>query len=270
AAVAGALDRLRGALSAPDVQTPQDVARVVGQQRRQGGALGGLFGSLSGDDVAAGALLLALNEFRSDVGGGRPYAADLALLQKFTGNDPRMNRALNRLAPYAASGVLNRQALQTELGGLMGDVVKSEMTGQDISVQKDAEKRYARLVKAGNIDAVQGTSSAATVARAQILLDSGHVKAATQLLETLQGPAAGAVQPWMRDATAYDVASDASDNLTEGILYDVASSGSVSVQSVVEKIKSGLGLASVPYVSPALTQGAQGGGDTVAPESVLP
>ena len=270
AAAERALARLQAAMAAPDVQTPQDIARVVAGQRRQSGALNSLFGSLGGDDVAAGAMLLALNEFRGDVNSGRPYAEDLAVLQKFTGNDPRMNRALSRLAPYAATGVLNRRALQAELGGLLVDVIKAEMTGQDISVQQDAQARYARLVKAGNLAAVQGSSSAATVARAQILLDEGNVAGATELLETLQGPAAGVVQPWMQQATAYNATSTAGDSLTQGILYNLSSVGATSAQTVMEEIKESLGMATVPYVSPALTVGQRGGGDTVAPTSLFP
>ena len=270
AAAAQALQRLKDALAAPDVQTRADVARVVNQQRQRSSTLNGLFGSVSGKDVAAAAMLLALNEFRSDVYGGRPYASDLAVLQKFTGSDPGMNRALNRLAPYAESGVMSRTALQAELGGLMGDVIKSEMSGQSLSVQEDAKKRYERLVKAGNWAGIQGDSSAATVARAQIMIDEGHVREATQLLNTLQGPSASAVQPWMKDATNYNIANDASDNLTAGIVNDMTTVGMDSVQNVMEKIKRSLGVATVPFMSPAMTQNAHGGADVIAPESVLP
>ncbi len=269
-AASQALKRLRDALASPDVQTQADVARAVDRQRQQSSALNGLFGSVSGSDVAAAAMLLALNEFRSDVYSGRPYAADLAVLQKFVGNDPSMQRALARLAPYAQNGVMSRKALSVELGGLMGDVIKSEMSGQSISVQQDAQKRYERLVKSGDFRGIKGDSSAATVARAQILLDEGHVRMATQLLNTLQGQEAQTVQPWMQDATDYDIANNASDNLSQGIVNSITTVGMDSVQTVMEKLKRSLGIEVVPYMSPSLTQGAHGGAGVIAPESILP
>ncbi len=144
-AVSQSVARLRTRLASPDVHSQQDVDRVIGEARSNDKTLDSMFGSVKKEDVEAGAMLLVLNEFRSDVDNDRPYADDLMLLKKFAGNDPRMNRALQHLAPYAESGVLNRQALQAELQGLAGDIVTAQLQGQDVSVQDAAKKRYDRL-----------------------------------------------------------------------------------------------------------------------------
>jgi uroporphyrinogen-III synthase len=266
AAVSQSIDKLRAQLSSPDVHSPADVDRVVGEARSNDKTLDNMFGSLKKEDVEAGAMLLVLNEFRSDVNNNRPYADDLSLLRKFTGEDPRMNRALQRLAPYAQSGVMNRQALQAELTGLGGDIVTAQLQGQDISVQDAAKKRLERLERAGNTGDIKGATPDAVVARAQVMLDKGDVKGAMRELEQLNGPAATAAQPFMENATGYEVADRSSDDLTEGLLQTVSSAGTDSAQDLLGMLKDSLGQA-VPYISPALTRGGNGGAGIVAPDS---
>jgi len=251
AAVSQSIDRLRSLLSAPDVHSPEDVDRVVNEARSNDKTLNSMFGGLKGNDIEAGAMLLALNEFRGDVSNNRPYAQDLALLKKLTGNDPRMNRALQHLAPYAESGVLNRQALQSELKGLAGDIVTAQLQGQDISVQAAAKKRLERLERAGNVDEIKGENPDAVVARAQVMLDKGDVKGAMRELQQLNGPSANAARPWMTSATDYVVADQSSDELTQGVLEEVSGGGAASVESLADMIKESAGGGSTPYVIPA-------------------
>jgi uroporphyrinogen-III synthase len=236
AAISGALDRLRTALSDPNVRSPGDVARTVDNARDQDKTLNSLFGSVKGRDVGAAAMLLALNEFRGDINGDRPYAQDLALLKKLTGDDPRMNRALENLAPYAENGVMNRQALQTELGGLAGDIVTAQLQGEDISVQDAAKKRFARLSRASNVNQIQGSTPDAVVARAQLMLDKGDTRGAMRELEKLNGASADAARPWMTNAANTVEADQSSDELTQGVLQEVSGVGGASMQSLLSML----------------------------------
>lgn len=267
-AVLQSIARLRAQLASPDVHSQQDVDRVIGAARSNDKTLDSMFGSVKSEDVEAGTMLLVLNEFRSDVGNNRPYADDLALLKKFTGDDPRMNRALQKLAPYAENGVMNRQALQAELKGLAGDIVTAQMQGQDISVQEAAKKRFDRLAAAGNVDDISGDAAdtPAVVARAQVMLDKGDVKGAMRELEKLNGASAQTARPFMDNATENIVAEHSSDDLTQGLLQEISSgsgSGISSVDDLMNMIK-GIGVQSTPYVSPALTKG-NGGAGVLAP-----
>ena len=265
AAVSQSLDRLRALLSGPDVRRPEDIDRVVGEARKDDPALNSMLGSVKGSDVEAAAMLLVLNEFRSNVSNQRPYAADLALLKKFAGDDPRMNRSLAHLAPYAESGVMSREALQAELKGLAGDIVTAQLQGQDVSVQQAALKRLDRLSRAGNINQIKGETPDAVVARAQVMLDKGDVKGAVRELQSLNGDAAQVARPWMENADGYVVADRSSDDLTQSLLQEVSGSGVTSVQGLMSTLKESIGGPSVPYISPALTRGATGGKDVLAP-----
>ena len=264
AAVSQALGRLNVLLSSPDVRSPEDVDRVVSRARGDDRTLDGLFGSVKGTDVGAAAMLLALNEFRSDVSGNRPYADDLALLRKLSGDNPRMNRALQHLAPYAESGVMNRQTLQAELKGLAADIVTAEVQGQDISVRDAASKRLQRMSRASAPDDIKGTSPDAVVARAQVLLDKGDVKGAMRELQRLDGPSAEAARPWLNNAANYVIADQSSDELTQGVLQGVSGVGGASIESLVDMLKESISGASVPYISsPVLTK--DGGSGVVSP-----
>ena len=262
--VSEALGRLRSLLASPDVRSPADVDRAVSQARSTDKTLDDLFGSVKREDVGAAAMLLALNAFRSDISGNRPYAEDLALLKKLSGDNPRMNRALQHLAPYAASGVMSPQTLQVELQGLAKDIVLAQVQGQDVSVRDAAVKRLERLSRAGKTGAIVGATPDAVVARAQILLDKGDVRGAMNELQRLSGPSAEAARPWMNNATNYVIADQSSDELTQGVLQAMSGAGGLPVGDLVRRLKESLGGTSVPYLSPALRNGS-GGAGVVAP-----
>lgn len=268
AAASQALDYLRSLLSDPNVRSPEDVNRAVGQARSNNKILDSLFGSVQAQDVGAAAMLLALNEFRSDISGNRPYADDLTLLKKLAGNDPRMNRALQHLAPYAESGIMNRQALQAELGGLAGDIVTAQIQGRDVSVQEAARRRFERLTRAGRIDKIQGATPDAVVARAQIMLDKGDVKGAMQELERLNGPSAQAARPWMNNAANYVIANQSSEELTQGVLQEISGTDGASMDDLISLIKQSMG-GPEPY-SPPLPKGSNGIGNISAPIGTAP
>lgn len=261
-----AVATLRGLLLTPGLNKEEDISRSVEAASAKDPALGAMLSSAKKEDYAAAALLLVLNEFRSNVDGQRPYKEDLALLKKFSGDDPYMNRAIQRLAPYAESGVISRDALQAELKGLAGDIVTAGVQGKDVSVKAAAEKRVEKLLLAGSASKVEGASPEAVVARAQIYLDQGDVKAAMRELQRLDGPSADIARPWMGGASQYVTADGAADDLARGLMEGVAKNGPLSLQKLIDGIKNAVEGTSAPYVSPALRGGAAGGG-VIAPKN---
>jgi uroporphyrinogen-III synthase len=231
---------------------PNAVNAAVDAARQHDAGLKGLLGSVAVKDLAAAAMLLTLNEFRSNIDNHRPYAQDLAVLEKFAGNDPVMNKSLQKLAPYAEKGVMSRDALQTEFKGLAGDIVTAKLQGADLSVKDQALKRLRRLVKIRKTDDVEGKSPDAVVARAQIMLNKGDVKGAVAQLKTLEGEPAQVAQPWVENASGYVAANESSDALMQSILQAMSGEESVSLQGIISAVKSKISGPSVPYVSPSL------------------
>ncbi|MFH1158780.1 MAG: uroporphyrinogen-III synthase [Pseudomonadota bacterium] len=269
-AVTQSLNTLRTLLAAtPD--KPEEINASIEAARRRDRTLNSLLGSVRGKDLAAAAMLLTLNEFRSNVNRNRPYENDLALLQKFVGNDPGMNRSLRRLAPYAEKGVMSREALQTEFGGLATDIVTAKLRGQDVSVQERALRRFDRLSRAGRADDIKGGNTEAVTARAQLLLDQGDVKGAMQELRALEGAPAQAAEPWMDNAAGYVIADQSSDDLTQSLLQGVMGNTGFSVPTLFTEIKENvLHMPYVPYVSSSFKEGSANSSGALAPASSMP
>jgi uroporphyrinogen-III synthase len=265
-AVTQSMGTLRELLASSSGDHPEEFNRSVEKARKKDPTLNSLLGSVKKEDLAAGAMLLVLNEFRSNVDNHRPYVQDLALLQKFAGNDPAMNRALRRLAPYAERGVMSREALQGALKGVAGDIVTAKLQGKDVSVQEAARQRLEVLSQTGDAQAVKGETTEAVVARAQLLLDKGDVKGAIRELQALDGAAAQTAEPWMDNAAGYVVAGPTSDDLTQGMLQSMSGEDNFSVSGLMDLIKESLQGPSVPYISPALTKGGDGGKNVVVPK----
>lgn len=263
-AVARSMESVHAIMASSQNARTEDINRSLETARAQDPTLNAMLGDVKKEDLAAAGMLLVLGEFRSNVSASRPYAEDLALLKRFAGNNPAVNRALQRLAPYAESGVMNRAALQDELKGLAGDIVTAELQGKDISVQDAARARLDRLSRAAQATDVKGRTPDAVVARAQILLDQGNVNGAIRELQSLNGPSAEAAQPWVNNAGAYMAVDRSSDDLTEGFVESFAKDSNMSVQGLVDTIKETLFGSSAAYVSPGLTRG-KGRGNVLAP-----
>jgi uroporphyrinogen-III synthase len=254
AAVAQSLKALR-ALLASSPGNPEAINAAVGKARKTDPTLNSMLGSVGGKDLAAAAMLLTLNEFRNNIDNHRPYADDLALLGKFSGNDPEINKALQRLSPYAQKGVMSRETLQNEFKALAADIVMAKIEGRDVSIREQALQRLDKLSQAGRIDDVKGQDTEAVVARAQLLLNQGDVKGAMHELQKLDSASAQAAGPWMENASEYVVADQSSDDVMQGILQSMYGGSGLSMESILSSLKDAIKGPSVPYISPALKKG---------------
>lgn len=274
-ATAKALQSLRGALSSSAADR-EGMGRAVERARADDPALQAVMGHVEPKDLGAAAMLLMLNEFRGNVGGGRPFQEDLALMQKLAGNDPELQASLQKLAPYAKNGVLSSATLQGEFKGLAGDIVMAKLQGEDLSVQEKALKRLDKLVKVRRIDDIEGKSTDAVVARAQLMLDRGDVQGALHELQALEGAPAEAAAPWMQQAAGSLMAGQSADLMTQALMGQLASGGDFSVESLIGTVKDALSGGgesvfggdggaggTVPYMSPSFQQ--KGGVGGLAP-----
>ena len=175
-------------------------------------------GSVDRKNLTAAAMLMGLSELRSAMGRQQPYKEDLALVRRIAGNDPALQKSLDRLAPYAERGVLSRETLQKEFRGLAGDIVMAKLQGEDLSVKEKMMQRMAKFVKLRRIDDIEGETVDARVARAQKMIDTGDIRGAIVELQKLEGAPRAAADPWMDEARGSVIAQDASDALSHTIV----------------------------------------------------
>lgn len=148
-------------------------------------------------DLSAAAMLLAMTQMRSNLNRAQPFAEDLSILQELVGqDDPELTAAINRLAPYAESGVLTPEGLSNQLKGVTGDIISSAIRGEDVSIKNKIMARIGQILSVQKDgEPIIGIKEQAIVARAQTALDKGDVKTALQELNKLEGKAANSADP---------------------------------------------------------------------------
>lgn len=219
----------------------QGFSTAVQKARTQDPVLNSMLGSVSPQDMEAAAMLLLMGEFRGNLNTGRSFDEDLAVVSRLAGSDPKLQQSLARLAPYAKSGVLNREGLQKEFKGLAMDIVNAKVAGQDANVQQRAQARLNALVKVRKVDTLDGPSTDAVVNRAQALLDRGDINGAVRELQSLQGPSAEAAAPFIAQAQGTMAAQQSSDMLMNAVLGQLAAGGGVSLEGLKGLVTNSLG-----------------------------
>jgi len=152
---------------------------------------------VTGRDLSAAAMLLAMTGMRENMNRAEPFADDLAILQQLVGDDdPELTAAINRLAPYAENGILTPEGISNELRGVTGDIVAAALRGENVSIQDQIMARLGQILSVEkNGEPVLGIKEQAIVARAQQALDRGDVQEALTELQKLDGGAADAANP---------------------------------------------------------------------------
>jgi len=254
-AVAAMMARLQGLMGLAQGDQAA-LGKAVDQARQKDPTLNKLTDGMSARDLGAAALLLTLNELRANMNSERAFEQDLAIVQKFAGNDPAMQQALQNLAPYARSGVLSKETLQKEFRGIAADIVMAKLRGEDAGVRERVLDRLGKYAKVRKVDDIQGDSVDAVVARAEKMLDQGNVRGAIQELQTLEGAPAETAQPWMNQAAGNVMADDATALMMQKLMQQMSGMSGGSVEGVfndiIRQLKGGSSL--VPYVSPGATQ----------------
>lgn len=146
-------------------------------------------------DAAAAAL--AVSTLAEAAGGSRPFAEELAGLQRVLPASP----SLRALEPLARLGAPTRAGLAVQFGNLAG---RAASASRNPGAEADlfARLRYAlsSIVSIRHVGSTRGSTPDATLARAQVLLDEGDVEGAVAALDALPDPAREVLAPWFAAA----------------------------------------------------------------------
>jgi uroporphyrinogen-III synthase len=226
----GMMGRLRQVMAgAPN--DPEGLSKAVEQAQKSDPTLQKIMGGVAPKDLGAAAMLLTMNELRGNIGGGQSFESDLKIIEKYASDDPEMQAALKRVAPYARSGVLSRQHLQKDFRNIAADIVMAKLQGEDASVRERVMQRLSKYAKMRKIDDIQGDSVDATVARAELLIDQGDIKGAIRELQSLEGPPAETASAWVQQAEGHVAADDSSQVLLQTVLGMLGNGGGSGVFS---------------------------------------
>ena len=202
-----ALRDLSNVLSDIDIKTVQTerVDSVLEGARAQSSALSETMDGVPVQDLKAAAMLLAMTQFRDSLNrDNQPFNNDMTVLKSLVSEDDiELQEALDKLAPYARSGILTPSGLTNEFKSLSGDVVIASLKGEDVSI---TERTTARINKLFQIEKdgelVTGTPTQTTLNSAENKLAQNDIQGAIVTLGNLEGPAAKLVRPWIAKAQA--------------------------------------------------------------------
>lgn len=194
----------------------------------QNRALGQALNNLSARDVSAGAMLLALYQFRTIIGREEPFERDLALLRRLTSAaDPALGQSLAKLEPYASTGILSPETLSAELSGLAGEIAMAGVSGQELSVTDRIMSRLKNLlsIKKDGEPVSTEEQDKQLVAQAQQRFARGDVRGALRNLQQLNPQAAETARPVTEKANAYVEALNAQDMLVMTLIGRLSTAG---------------------------------------------
>lgn len=220
-ATTGELSNILGGLGGQDEAT---VNAALEEARAQDPALAESFDGVPQDDLKAAALLLTMTQLRSTLNRpGESFAEDLGLLRNLVGEDNlALSQSIEKLAPHADAGILTPAGLSDELKTLTGEIVVASLKGEEVGIKDRAKARLNNLLqveKDGEL--VTGTETQAAVVQAQNALGSGDLASAIAQIQSLDGPSAAVVGPWLQKAQAAMAAGDLKQTLS-GVLSSSA------------------------------------------------
>jgi len=198
-----AVDELRGIVTGLQGRMDQ-MDSALNAAKSQNDALSSTLSNVTGRDLSAAAMLLALTQLRTAVDRQAPFADDLALLRDVAASsDPALAASIDKMAPYAQTGVMSPEALKKQLQGLSNDIITAKLKGEDVSLKDRIMARLQGLftLKKDGMP-ITGGQEREMIARASTQLDNNDVAGAMATLQQLQGPAAEVAAPWQSQAQA--------------------------------------------------------------------
>lgn len=190
---------------------------ALANAQKENGALAETIGKVSATDLTAAAMLLALNQFRNSLDRQEPLGGDIALLKSVINPDenPELAESIDRMEPFAASGIMSSQGLSTELKGLAGDIVEARLRGDNASWQDIMQARLQQIlnIKKDGVP-VMGTQEQKLVAVAQQQLKDGDVAGAKATLEQLPAPSRNVAMPVIQKAEQNILARQVESQIT--------------------------------------------------------
>lgn len=243
------ISNLKNILLNASQSNPSDLAGIISAATDYDVVLRTLLEPVKDKNVAAAAILIVLNEFRDNVYSGNSYESDLRVIKRLAGDDPELTEALNKLAPYAANGIISKDTLTKEFKQLTQEIVLAKIQGEDAEIKERAMARFDQLVEEAKNKKLTGNDEASVVARAQVMLEQGDVQGAVTTLSKLEGNSAKSASSWIETATGSAAAADSSEYIIKELIENVAGGSSFSPDQLFKEIFRDN---SPVYISPAL------------------
>ena len=160
---------------------------------------------------SASVLVLAAGQLRDRLLGPGPFRAELDTVRQVAQSrvlvDRELQLAMNRLGGLASDGVVTVDQLTREFAGLARQIIAA--TAPDEGWVADLWGRVRSVVSVRRTGDIEGDTTQAIVARAEVRLGDRDVVGAVSELDSLDGLSLELVRPWLELARARATADEA-------------------------------------------------------------
>ena len=204
--------------AAPSPETDKDIAALKAEIAGLHTSLQTLGGSVDGIKAAAnasgtanqkavaGARASAAIGIAARLGAaleaGKPFAADLALLQPLIQDDAKLGELSAALLPAAQSGVASRATLAAEFPAMAKAALADDRADDSFGERLLGKVKGVVSLRRVGAD-VPGDSAEAKLARAEAALDGGDLAKAVELVKSLPPQTQRATSAWLGRAEAH-------------------------------------------------------------------
>jgi len=247
--VSNSLNNLKDAVFNALASNPEDLAKTISSATSYDTILRSILEPIKDKNVTAAAMLIVLNEFRDNVYSGNSYESDLRVIKRLAGDDPELSESLNKLAPYAESGIISKDTLTKEFKSLAQEIVLAKIKGEDAQIKERAMLRFNELAAEAKNKKLAAGDEASIVANAQAMLEQGDVKGAVASLQQLEGPSAQSASSWIENASGSMAAADSSEYIIKELVGNIAGGSGFRPDQLMKMLFQNQGPV---YISPAL------------------
>jgi hypothetical protein len=170
------------------------------------------------DAAARAALGLALSNLSRAASRSEPFARELDVVATFLPNEPE----LAELKTVAAEGVPTEADIQARFPALVQSVLDAERAAKNEGLWQRFLSNARKLITVRRTGEISGEDTDAVLARMEERVNRNDLSAALQEAKGLQGAAAEAAAPWVKDATARVTTSDLLSALTADVTKRLA------------------------------------------------
>jgi len=204
--------------AAPSPETDKDIAALKAEIAGLHTALQALGGSVDGIKAAANAngtanqkavasarasaVIGVAARLGAAVEAGKPFAADLALLQPLIQDDAKLAELSAALLPAAQGGVASRATLAAEFPAMAKAALADDRADDSFGERLLGKVKGVVSLRRVGAD-VQGDSAEAKLARAEAALEGGDLAKAVELVKSLPPQTQRATSAWLGRAEAH-------------------------------------------------------------------
>jgi hypothetical protein len=170
---------------------------------------------------------MAVVQLQDALRDSEPYAGTLSAAKNRLPGDGAVADALSTLSKHADSGVPTRERLLGLFRQRAGEAVAVSASDQDDGLLTGVLRRLGDVIRIRPVGGGQsGSGAGAALARAEAKLDARDLQGAIADVESLSGPPADSMAPWLAKARARVSVDNALDTLrSEIIAPDSAANG---------------------------------------------